>query len=168
MDALLQDVHPRHPVVLVPGDGGSQVEAKLNKTYSIHYYCAKIVDWFDLWLNVEEMMPGPIDCWADNMRLRFDPKTRKTRNNDGVETRIPGFGNTTTVEYLDPSRASLSLYFGTVVNQLVKLGYKRGVDIHGAPYDFRKAPSEYSQCTYSEKSGNYDRAKVIIITRLFN
>ena len=35
-------------------------------------------------------------------------KFRKSLNNDGVEIRIPGFGNTTTVEWLDPSMRSFS------------------------------------------------------------
>ena len=32
-----------------------------------------------------------------------------------------------------------AIYFHPMVEALVKLGYQRGLDIHGAPYDFRKA-----------------------------
>ena len=45
-----------------------------------------------------------INCWTDNMLLQYDEKTHTTFNNDGVETRVPGFGNTTTVEYLGHDR----------------------------------------------------------------
>ena len=38
------------------------------------------------------------------MLLQYDQKTHTTFNNDGVETRVPGFGNTTTVEYLGHDR----------------------------------------------------------------
>ena len=30
-----------HPVILIPGDGGTQVEAKLNKTSGPHYFCTR-------------------------------------------------------------------------------------------------------------------------------
>ena len=33
------------------------------------------------------------------------------------------------------------LYFADIVEALVKLGYKRGINIRGAPYDWRKAAS---------------------------
>jgi len=36
-------------------------------------------------------------------------------------------------------------YFNPIVDFLVKnFSYVRGQNIHGAPYDFRKAPSEFS------------------------
>ena len=57
---------------VVPGDGGSRIEAKLNKTWVPHYFCYKKSDWFELWLNVHYLAPEAIDCWADNMRLRYD------------------------------------------------------------------------------------------------
>lgn len=134
------------PVILVPGDGGSQVEAKLNKDEVVHYLCEKTTqDFFNIWLNMELLVPWVIDCWIDNMRLVYDNVTRTTSNSKGVEIRIPGFGNTTSVEWLDPSRASQGAYFKDIANTLVALGYERNVSLRGAPYDFRKAPNENNE-----------------------
>ena len=84
--------------MLVPGDGGSQILAKLNKTVSVHYFCYQKPDyWFYLWLDAWQLLPYMIDCWVDNMKLLYDNNTRKTRNNDGVELKIPDFGNTTSL-----------------------------------------------------------------------
>lgn len=76
------------------------------------------------------------------MRLLYDNVTRTTRNAPGVETRIPGFGNSSTVEWLDPSMRSPTGYFKDIVTAMIPLGYERGVTVRGAPYDFRKAPSK--------------------------
>lgn len=49
----------------MPGDGGSQMEAMLDKPSVVHYICSKKTDyWFDLWLNMELLMPEIIDCWV--------------------------------------------------------------------------------------------------------
>jgi len=141
-----------HPVLLVPGDGGSQVEGRLvNKTNTVHYICAKNSDWFTLWLNIEQLVPQIVDCWVDNMKLKYNNETRQSSDNDGVQIRIPGFGNTTTVEWLDPSMRSFSGYFANIAEHLVALGYQRGVNIHGAPYDFRKAANEHGEYFSSVK-----------------
>lgn len=76
------------------------------------------------------------------MRLVYDNVTRTTSNSKGVEIRIPGFGNTATVEWIDPSHASQGAYFKDIASTLVTLGYERNVSLRGAPYDFRKAPSK--------------------------
>lgn len=74
-----------HPVILIPGDGGNQLEAKLNKSESVHYICGKETnDYFNIWLNMELLVPVVIDCWIDNMRLIYDNETRKTQNPKGV------------------------------------------------------------------------------------
>lgn len=131
------------PVIFVPGDGGSQVDAKLNKTDIVHYICDKTTkDFFNIWLNLELLVPLVIDCWVDNMKLVYDNVTRTTSNSPGVEIRIPGFGDPFTVEWLDPSKVSAGAYFKYIGNALVDLGYERNVSIRGAPYDFRKAPNE--------------------------
>lgn len=134
-----------HPIILVPGDGGSQIEARINRTKSIHFWCYDHTDWYDLWLNIEQMLPPAVLCWEENIKLRYDPKTHTTQNAVGVETRIPGFGGTFSVEYLDKSKRSVGLYFAPLVNQLAGQGYVRGKTIRGAPYDFRKAANEQEE-----------------------
>lgn len=90
----------------VPGDGGSQIDAKLNKPSTVHYICDKITkDWFNLWLNLELLAPLIIDCWTDNAKLHYNSTTRTTSNAPGVEIRIPGWGNPEVVEWIDPSHA---------------------------------------------------------------
>ncbi|XP_074644583.1 lysosomal phospholipase A and acyltransferase-like [Tubulanus polymorphus] len=133
------------PVVIVPGDGGSQMEARLNKSSVVHYLCTKKTDyWFAFWLNIELLAPLVLDCFVDNMRLVYDNKTRATFNSPGVETRINGFGNTSGVEYLDESQLSITTYFHEIVVEMVKWGYVRGRSVRAAPFDFRRSANEMS------------------------
>ncbi|XP_055386604.1 phospholipase A2 group XV-like [Condylostylus longicornis] len=132
------------PVIFVPGDGGSQVDARLDKPSVVHYICDKKTDnWFNIWLNMELLVPYVIDCFIDNVKLYYDNVTRTTHNAPGVELRIPGWGNSEVVEYIDPSKASKGAYFINIADGLVTaLGYERRRNLKGAPYDFRKAPNE--------------------------
>lgn len=76
------------------------------------------------------------------MRLIYNNVTRTTHSPPGVDIRIPGWGNSSTVEYIDPSLSSYGAYFKSVGDTLVGVGLERGISIRGAPYDFRKAPSK--------------------------
>lgn len=54
------------PVILLPGDGGSRLQAKLDRVDVAHHYCErKSGDWFDLWLNLSLLVPFALDCWVD-------------------------------------------------------------------------------------------------------
>lgn len=98
-----------------------------------------------------------MECWKDNVELVYDEATRTTGNKPGVEIRTKDFGNTTSIEWLDAGRDDYAVYFGPIVDHLVEtMGYVRGISIHGAPYDFRKAPS---------KSVNLFLAHQTVITR---
>uniref|UniRef100_A0A4W5P736 Phospholipase A2, group XV n=1 Tax=Hucho hucho TaxID=62062 RepID=A0A4W5P736_9TELE len=131
------------PVVLIPGDLGNQLEAKLDKPSVVHYICYKKTDvYFTLWLNLELLVPVAIDCWIDNIRLIYNRTTRQTEAPPGVDVRVPGFGQTFPLEYLDPSNRDVGMYFFTIVQALVEWGYTRDDDVRGAPYDWRKAPNE--------------------------
>ncbi|XP_059058162.1 phospholipase A2 group XV-like [Achroia grisella] len=139
---LAQNSFGLSPVILIPGDGGSRLEARLNRTSVVHYICTKTSDYFNVWLNLELLVPIVIDCWVDNTRLEYDNVTRATRNPPGVDIRIPGWGSPEPVEWIDPSHQSSGSYFNKIADALVTIGYVRNVSIRGAPYDFRKAPNE--------------------------
>ena len=91
------------------------------------------------------MLTFMVDCWKENVALEYDPDARTTSNIPGVETRIPGFGNTSHVEWIDKSMRGFSVYFALIVSKLLTQGYERGLNIHGAPYDFRRAANEHEE-----------------------
>ncbi|KAG1659779.1 Group XV phospholipase A2 [Nymphon striatum] len=132
--------------LIFPGDGGSQLIGKLNRNNTSRYFCSrKTDDYFDMWLNLELLAPYVIECWIDNMKLIYDNVTRKSSNTAGVDIRTVDFGNTTSIDWLDPSKASPGRYFIDISSSLTKLGLHRGVSIRGAPYDFRRAPNDLAE-----------------------
>ena len=60
------------------------MDATLDKTNTVHYLCTKkALDWFNIWLNLELLVPLVIDCWIDNVSLIYDNVTRTTKNSPG-------------------------------------------------------------------------------------
>ena len=76
-------------------------------------------------------------------RLKYDESTRSFQNNTNVEIVVPGFGDTSSVEYLTPNFILTKFkdlkYFRRMVKYFVDRGYKRGKTIRAAPYDWRLA-----------------------------
>jgi lysophospholipase-3 len=129
------------PVVIIPGDGSNQLEAKIDKPSTVSWKCTKKADWFRLWLDTSNLLLGT-ECWADNIKLLYDESKDVLSNNLGVQTRVPDFGGTSSFEELDPSVPfHATAAFRTMVQGFVSSGLKRNVTLRGAPYDFRYAPS---------------------------
>ena len=135
-----------HPVILLPGNGGSRIEAKLDDPKKPKF-CKKKSGWYDLWINIEQVKDG-LKCWTHNMELVYHPKKKTTSDQKGVSTRIPGTppaGTTVDVEWLDPNSKKETAYYAKMVEKLTKIGYEKDVNLHGAPYDFRRAANEQEQ-----------------------
>ena len=72
-------------------------------------------------------------------RLVFDLEAQSFHDNPRVNIQVPGFGSTSGVEYLNPGLINTVQYFHKFVKYFVDRGYKRGVSIGAAPYDWRLA-----------------------------
>ncbi|GIY04928.1 phosphatidylcholine-sterol acyltransferase [Caerostris extrusa] len=138
----------KSPVILVPGDGGSRLLAKLDKTEHVHFYCSrKTKGYYKLWLNQRFLS---MEHWTAG--LTYNTTTRRTTNSPGVDIIVPEFGNTTAVESLVSRhipefmrKAMYAEYYIGIVKYLEALGFKKETEIKAAPYDYRKGPNEMEE-----------------------
>ncbi|XP_020083777.1 lecithin-cholesterol acyltransferase-like 1 [Ananas comosus] len=131
-----------HPVVLIPGNGGNQLEARLTSEYEPSSLVCRLNKnggwWFRLWFDpAAVVLRGLTRCFAERMTLRYDPQIDDYRNAPGVDTRVPYFGSARGIRYLDPHLKHLTEYMATLVSSLEQIGYKESNSLFGAPYDFR-------------------------------
>ena len=145
----------KHPIVLVPGLQSSRFYVKFDKGKAPSDECVPYEQSTDqsllYWVNWSQLTPQAIACYMDNLRLCYNQTTRRTSNKQGVSLSVHEFGNTTCVESLDGDPNTPAQVFTAIVDALVRRGYTRGVDVRGAPYDWRIAPNEmqafYTQLT---------------------
>lgn len=133
-----------HPVILVPGNGGNQLEARLTRGYKpsslfCHWYpiLKQKGGWFRQWFDPGVLLAPFTQCFADRMMLFYDKDLDDYRNAPGVETRVLHFGSTQSLLYLDPSLKRATAYMAPLVESLEEIGYVSGETLFGAPYDFR-------------------------------
>lgn len=125
------------PIIFVPGLGGSVLEARLHNR-SKHRDCASEADWFSLWFSEVQVLTR-YDCFIDNVALSYDASTGSVKGPEGVEVRPKDFGGLAGVRYInsgssDPIPAP---YLKTFLQKFEGLGYKDGVNLRAATYDFR-------------------------------
>lgn len=128
-------IYPRtenkSPVILVPGDGGSQA------------YCEPKAggDAFLLWINLRYFLtPG---TFSQYFGLKFDPETRNLTDAEYCNIHFPGWGDTSTIENLDTYKHSGTVYFELLVAALTKDPFfVSNKTLRGAPFDFRKSPGQ--------------------------
>ncbi|KAL3505104.1 hypothetical protein ACH5RR_034945 [Cinchona calisaya] len=134
-----------HPLILIPGSGGNQLEARLTAEYKpSNWFCnrwyplKKETDgWFRLWFDPSIILSPFTKCFADRMMLYYDLDIDDYKNAPGVETRVPNFGSIESLLYLDPHLKHITAYMEPLVKSLEKIGYVEGESLFGAPYDFR-------------------------------
>ncbi|KAF8567881.1 hypothetical protein P879_07551 [Paragonimus westermani] len=121
------------PLIIIPGDAGNQVytreKDKPEEEPSL------------LWLRLLNIFR--MSKVTEELSLSYDPKTHTTHDNEKYEVIFPGWGDTSTIEYLDTTEHVFGEYLHGLVTKLRKDPYyvpRR--TICGAPYDFRRAPNE--------------------------
>ncbi|KAK6160591.1 hypothetical protein DH2020_003972 [Rehmannia glutinosa] len=134
-----------HPVILIPGSGGNQLEARLTEKYkptsllcNRWYPVKKDPDgWFRLWFDPTVLFGPFTKCFNQRMMVYYDPDEDDYHNAPGIETRVPYFGSTQALLYLDPNLKQITSYMEPLVRSLEQVGYLSGKNLFGAPYDFR-------------------------------
>ncbi|XP_072989688.1 lecithin-cholesterol acyltransferase-like 1 [Typha latifolia] len=132
-----------HPIILIPGNGGNQLEARLSSEYKPSSLFCKLSyvrrrnEWFRIWFDPSVVVAPITKCFAERMMLYYHPELDDYRNAPGVETRVPYFGSTQGIRYLDPHLKHISEYMGTLITSLEQIGYEENHTLFGAPYDFR-------------------------------
>lgn len=134
-----------HPIILIPGAGGNQLEARLTSEYkSTSLLCNKWYPlkkdnegWFRIWFDPSSLLGPFTKCFNQRMKLYYQTQLDDYYNAPGVQTRITNFGSTKSLLNLDPYLPKVSAYMETVVKALEELGYRDGENLFGAPYDFR-------------------------------
>jgi len=132
------------PILLVPGFAGSGLKARLSKQNTAAWYCFKKWDWFRIWLSLEELLVQ--DCWADNLKLRYDEETNTYQNAEGVEIDGIEFGGLQGVDFLDyfyGIPVPITSYFAEMIASFEAVGFTPGKDLRGVPYDWRLPPDNH-------------------------
>ncbi|CAK7347401.1 unnamed protein product [Dovyalis caffra] len=141
---LCQATSNLHPLILVPGNGGNQLEARLTRDYKpsslvCHLYplLKPKGGWFRLWFDPGVLLAPLAQCFADRMMLFYDKDLDDYRNAPGIETKVLNYGSTQSLLYLDPNLKHATAYMAPLVESLEEIGYVNGKTLFGAPYDFR-------------------------------
>ena len=133
---------PWSPVLLVPGYGGSKLEARWRRAFSEHKCRLNSDGWRLIWCD-PSFIPH-IRCLVELFKLEFDRATNRTYDTLGVEVRVKTPDSMDSVEIITETRILPQWkYFHSISGSLVDyLGYTRDLNLRAAPYDFRKAPNE--------------------------
>lgn len=155
------------PVVLIPGIGGSILEARLNLSKSDkppHWTCSKQTrDYRRIWVRLRDVVPVQADCMMWYMQHTWDAEAGQLEPRAGVDIRTPPeWGSVRAVDSLDPSWAlsAYSQYFHKLIAELIsRMGYRDGEDLVAAPYDWRRFPyAEWATATKALIEGAYARS----------
>ena len=154
----------KRPVILVPGLGGSVLQAKLHKD-SAPWFCYKNTDWFNIWFVYVAACPPHLlnrhvdagfvtcfnrfdlpdiirtQCLMANMVLSYNSTTHEYSYPQGVDMRTAvDWGGVDGVSWLYFLHMGNFKYFADVVAAFVAENYTIGANIRAAPYDWRLAP----------------------------
>ena len=151
----------RAPVVILPGIVGSNIQATLDKPSVVQPLCTKKQkDWYYVWLESFEVAPGAVKCLFDNLKLVHLGDGNVT-NQPGVTTRIDDFGGLGDIGCAMPKTKALcsaTTNWQQVTDLLLASGYTAGVDLFGAPFDWRYGPRTWMHREFPQLKALIERA----------
>jgi len=130
--------HPA-PLVIVPGLGGSVLEAKLHNRPKARD-CSSNSLWYTIWASVVQGVTR-YACFRDNLQLYLNKSSKYSglSNYTGVQIRPRDYGGTGGIEYSNAGTDEPHIaYMHALVKRLEDdAGYVSGVSVRAATNDFR-------------------------------
>lgn len=127
----------KNPIVVVPGLGGSVLEARLHHVPK-YRDCETKSDWYTIWASVVQGVTR-YDCFIKDFSL-YVQDDGTLSNYTGVEIRPRDYGGTGGIEYSNAGTHEPKLaYMHKLVAALEGVGYKAGETLRAATNDFRAA-----------------------------
>jgi len=129
-------------VVIVPGLGGSVLEATWTSTSKSHWYLGGT--WKQIWPSVDAALPYERGCWKRTIQTMVSSDGRSIQNADpeGISIRPRNFGGLKGVSTLyEIDWKIFDIHIVDYFREAIEFLQGNGVfEIHGAPYDFRLVP----------------------------
>lgn len=125
-----------HPIIMVPGLGGSILEAQWNFNFSFEYImCQERSDTYQqIWPTVYSAIPVENECWYRLMKTKIDSEGIIVSN---ANVRVlPNLSGITVLDSVQIGFLDIPIYkyFQPIVDNLRSKGYN---NLYGYPYDFR-------------------------------
>ena len=129
------------PIVIVPGLGGSVLEASISNRSRYRDCATDSQDYFTLWFS-QTQVAWRFDCFLAGISMDHgDDGSPAAVNASGVDIRPRDFGGVDGVEYSNAGAHDLipMPYMHELITSLEDVGYERGKSLRAATYDFRAA-----------------------------
>jgi hypothetical protein len=167
----------RDPIIFIPGLGGTQLE-NIETKWEEFPNCNILQRSTGLLWASNNPFPGST-CFMDLMKTEYDKdnNTLKTNKNIKINVKKEKIGDVNSTSCLNDSfpncLGSKGVYGKYLFKSLTETGYKHGIDLYSAGYDFRLVPfgNALDYNTYSEENnhvGKYFLELMHIIEKAYN
>jgi lecithin-cholesterol acyltransferase len=125
------------PVVMVPGHFGSRLH--VNTTRQSAWYCPKSLVNRHAWIRVRDLFPPYIFCLLDYLTVDLDNSTGELRSQIDTNVTTVDFGRISGIRGIGPDYFGhyLPVNYESYISSFLRQGYRIGVDLFSAPYDWR-------------------------------
>lgn len=126
------------PVILIPGTYASVLQMT-GHDLGHQWYCPKTLNNTIIWIDEFYFIPPILNCVIQWAKVYYDSKNNEQVSHPNSTIDILDFGKLTGVTSIDKFIGNYSFipYYTAMIDYFEKLGYQEGIDLFGAPIDWR-------------------------------
>ncbi|KAK8850226.1 hypothetical protein M9Y10_018351 [Tritrichomonas musculus] len=126
------------PVIFIPGTYASVLKMT-GDNLGHQWYCPKSLNNQPLWINEFYFIPPIFNCVAQWLKIYYDPEKDEQTSHPNAQVDVIDFGTFNGMSYIDKFFSNFSIlpYYSRMFSYFRKMGYREGVDLFGAPLDWR-------------------------------